>query len=366
MVHSVIATSETSLTQPPSPPNLLVLRRRKLAIQMDLPTLKPKGLPQPPKPSPKKLFPLTSPNDDYEEVPALWVTPYVPDYVHVVSDEYRALPSNAVEVLQLLFSSAKFIQEKLSNPNTFGCHPQPETSTAMPIDSVVASNVQTLVEDTSQDLMTIAPSTTLNTASIPASSTSYGHTETVEDVQFCPSSVGDDSRLILWDARVGSSPVVKVDKAHRGDLHCVDWSPHDINFILTGSADNTIHLFDRRNLKSGEVGSPIYKFEGHDAPVLVGKTTADSTDSKEPNTSPGLFFRHAGHRDKVVDIHWNASNPWTIVSVSDDCESSGGSGTLQKFGMSKQPKGYFKVHPCVLNQGFLGCVHNMVDSTLMA
>ncbi|KAL2321897.1 hypothetical protein Fmac_026276 [Flemingia macrophylla] len=81
-----------------------------------------------------------------------------------------------------------------------------------------------------------------------------------------------------------------------------------------GSADNTIHLFDRRNLKSGEVGSPIYKFEGHDAPVLcvqVGKITADSTDSKEPNTSPGLFFRHAGH------------------SVSDDCESSGGGGTLQ-------------------------------------
>ncbi|KAL2332282.1 hypothetical protein Fmac_019863 [Flemingia macrophylla] len=190
-----------------------------------------------------------------------------------------------------------------------------------------------------------------------------GHTDTVEDVQFCPSSVhefcsvGDDSRLILWDARVGSSPVVKVDKAHRGDLHCVDWSPHDINFILTGSADNTIHLFDRRNLKSGEVGSPIHKFEGHDAPVLcvqwnpekssvfgsaaedgivniwdhdkVGKTTADSTDSKEPNTSPGLFFRHAGHRDKVVDIHWNASDPWTIVSVSDDCESSGGGGTLQ-------------------------------------
>ncbi|PWA36462.1 transducin family protein / WD-40 repeat family protein [Artemisia annua] len=43
-----------------------------------------------------------------------------------------------------------------------------------------------------------------------------GHDDTVEDVQFCPSSaqelcsVGDDSCLILWDARTGSSPVVKV------------------------------------------------------------------------------------------------------------------------------------------------------------
>ncbi|KAL4580045.1 hypothetical protein LXL04_016220 [Taraxacum kok-saghyz] len=43
-----------------------------------------------------------------------------------------------------------------------------------------------------------------------------GHSDTVEDVQFCPSSaqefcsVGDDTGLILWDARTGSSAVVKV------------------------------------------------------------------------------------------------------------------------------------------------------------
>lgn len=95
-----------------------------------------------------------------------------------------------------------------------------------------------------------------------------------------------------------------------------------------------------------------------------------------PTAPPGLFFRHAGHRylnptygilhtcdlsyamvlyllqfsggrkilifrgkvwqlifilcrDKVVDFHWNASDSWTIVSVSDDGESTGGGGTLQ-------------------------------------
>ncbi|KAL5578699.1 hypothetical protein UlMin_011141 [Ulmus minor] len=43
----------------------------------------------------------------------------------------------------------------------------------------------------------------------------YGHEDTVEDVQFCPTSpqefcsVGDDSCLILWDSRFGSTPVVK-------------------------------------------------------------------------------------------------------------------------------------------------------------
>ncbi|KAK1297920.1 WD-40 repeat-containing protein MSI4 [Acorus calamus] len=81
-----------------------------------------------------------------------------------------------------------------------------------------------------------------------------GHEDTVEDVQFCPTSpqefcsVGDDSCLILWDARVGSSPITKVEKAHNADLHCVDWNPHDNNLILTGSADSSVHMFDRRKL----------------------------------------------------------------------------------------------------------------------
>ncbi|XP_010242216.1 PREDICTED: WD-40 repeat-containing protein MSI4-like [Nelumbo nucifera] len=193
-----------------------------------------------------------------------------------------------------------------------------------------------------------------------------GHEDTVEDVQFCPSSaqefcsVGDDSCLILWDARTGTSPAVKVEKAHNADLHCVDWNPHDENLILTGSADNSVRMFDRRNLTSGGVGSPIYKFEGHKAAVLcvqwspdkssvfgssaedgflniwdyekVGKK--DRVGARMPNSPPGLFFQHAGHRDKVVDFHWNASDPWTIVSVSDDCESTGGGGTLQIWRMS--------------------------------
>ncbi|KAK9734517.1 hypothetical protein RND81_04G144900 [Saponaria officinalis] len=189
-----------------------------------------------------------------------------------------------------------------------------------------------------------------------------GHEDTVEDVQFCPSSaqqfcsVGDDSCLILWDARVGLAPVIKVEKAHNADLHCVDWNPHDENLILTGSADNSINLFDRRNLTASGVGSPVHKFQGHDAPVLcvqwsphnrsifgsaaedgllniwdyekVSKMESESGDKKS-NHPAGLFFKHAGHRDKVVDFHWNSIDPWTLVSVSDDCSSSAGGGTLQ-------------------------------------
>ncbi|KAK8566800.1 hypothetical protein V6N13_002485 [Hibiscus sabdariffa] len=193
-----------------------------------------------------------------------------------------------------------------------------------------------------------------------------GHEDTVEDVTFCPSSaqefcsVGDDSCLILWDARVGTSPAVKVEKAHNADLHCVDWNPHDDNLILTGSADHTVRLFDRRNLTSDGVGSPIYTFEGHNAAVLCVQWSPDKSSvfgssaedgllniwdydkvgkkvehaPRSPSAPAGLFFQHAGHRDKVVDFHWDASDPWTVVSVSDDCDSTGGGGTLQIWRMS--------------------------------
>ncbi|KAL0726694.1 hypothetical protein Bca4012_022787 [Brassica carinata] len=191
----------------------------------------------------------------------------------------------------------------------------------------------------------------------------HGHEDTVEDVAFCPSSsqefcsVGDDSCLILWDARTVTSPAMKVEKAHDADLHCVDWNPHDNNLILTGSADNTVHLFDRRNLTSKGVGSPIYKFKGHEASVLSVQWSPDKSSvfgssaedgllniwdydrvgkksARAPESPAGLFFQHAGHRDNMVDFHWNVVEPWTIVSVSGNRESNGGGGTLQIWRMS--------------------------------
>ncbi|GAA0185518.1 hypothetical protein LIER_32806 [Lithospermum erythrorhizon] len=191
----------------------------------------------------------------------------------------------------------------------------------------------------------------------------HGHQDTVEDVQFSPTSsqefcsVGDDSALILWDARAGLDPVSKVEKAHNADLHCVDWNSHDPNLILTGSADNTVRLFDRRNLTTDGAGLPVHTFEGHTEAVLCVQWSPDKSsvfgscaedgllniwdydkvgkkesEAESPNP-PGLFFQHAGHRSKVVDFHWNEADPWTVVSTSDDGDLSGG-GTLQIWRMS--------------------------------
>ncbi|KAL1811321.1 hypothetical protein DCAR_0623395 [Daucus carota subsp. sativus] len=201
-------------------------------------------------------------------------------------------------------------------------------------------SIKTSKGDRSDDMPSSSPY-------VQARGTFQGHEDTVEDVQFCPSSaqefcsVGDDSCLILWDTRSGSTPVIKVERAHNADIHCVDWNPVDVDLILTGSADKTVRMFDRRNLTSG----PINIFAGHSEAVncvqwspdrssVFGSAAEDGIlniwDYKQvdkQDKSTGLFFQHAGHRDKVVDFHFNSSDPWTIVSVSDDTDTGGG--TLQ-------------------------------------
>ncbi|KAL5554674.1 hypothetical protein UlMin_042075 [Ulmus minor] len=67
----------------------------------------------------------------------------------------------------------------------------------------------------------------------------YGHKDTIED-EFC--SVGDNSCLVLWDSRSGSTPIVKF---------MTPFFPSS-QYLLNRSADNTINRFDRRNLTSGD------------------------------------------------------------------------------------------------------------------
>ncbi|XP_078151925.1 WD-40 repeat-containing protein MSI4-like [Carex rostrata] len=188
-----------------------------------------------------------------------------------------------------------------------------------------------------------------------------GHDAIVKDVQFCPSSaqefcsISDDSFLILWDARSGNAPVVKVEKTHGArELHCVDWNAQNMNLILTGSGDNTVCLFDRRFLTTGGEALPIYMFEGHKAPVTSIQWCLDrasvfasagedgilniwdyyKSENERAKTNPGLFFQHSGHRDAIMDFHWNPAEPWTLVSITVDISSTIGGSTLQIWRMS--------------------------------
>lgn len=53
-----------------------------------------------------------------------------------------------------------------------------------------------------------------------------------------------------------------MEKAHRKDVHCVDWCPQDEHYIITGSADCTARLFDRRRMGTKGQSSPVHTFAG--------------------------------------------------------------------------------------------------------
>ncbi|KAK1388163.1 hypothetical protein POM88_016341 [Heracleum sosnowskyi] len=85
----------------------------------------------------------------------------------------------------------------------------------------------------------------------------------------------DDYVVYIEAVKLTGDPDVlagKVEKAHNVDVHCVDWNPLDIYLILTGSADHSVCMFDRRNL-----GSPVHKFEDHKAAVLCVQWCPDKS-----------------------------------------------------------------------------------------
>ncbi|KAG1673556.1 hypothetical protein FOA52_003856 [Chlamydomonas sp. UWO 241] len=222
-----------------------------------------------------------------------------------------------------------------------------------------------------EDSMSKLLAGTAGGANLPARSTLKGHTATVEDVVFKPSSfeqlasVGDDQMLMLWDTRTGSAPVQTVKDAHgKGhDIQCVDWDGHAGNagnLIATGAADGSLRIWDVRKLGSNKDAFAVFtgvhtggiiRLEWHptergvfasggeDKLINVWRVDPDAPQSQQAQASkdappPELMFQHAGHRrGKVVDFQWSPDPglPWSMLSVSDDVseESNEGGGSLQ-------------------------------------
>ncbi|GKA64114.1 WD40 repeat-containing protein MSI4-like protein [Tanacetum coccineum] len=103
-----------------------------------------------------------------------------------------------------------------------------------------------------------------------------------------------DSFLILWDARVGTDPITKVEKTPNSDVHRGDWIPIDKNYILSGSDDQSVCRFDRRNLTSDGVASRVHKFVEPKADVVCVQWCPDKSSvfgsSSEDGGSAGVAF----------------------------------------------------------------------------
>jgi histone-binding protein RBBP4 len=107
-----------------------------------------------------------------------------------------------------------------------------------------------------------------------------GHKNTINDVAFsCHephvfASVGDDGKILFWDARAAGSssssteattnPTLSIDSPGGADVLCLSFNPFQEHLFATGgAADNAVHLWDRR-----KIGAPVHAFLSHQDQVL--------------------------------------------------------------------------------------------------
>jgi len=172
-----------------------------------------------------------------------------------------------------------------------------------------------------------------------------GHTDLVEDVAYhCHhnyvfGSVGDDRMLMLWDTRSNDRTKATYSvEAHKAEVNCLAFNPFSEHLLLTGSADQTVALWDMRNLKE-----KLHTFESHRDQVFsvawspfsetvfascagdrrvniwdMSKIGQEQEAEDAEDGPPELLFIHGGHTDKIADFSWNANDDWVIASVADD------------------------------------------------
>lgn len=112
--------------------------------------------------------------------------------------------------------------------------------------------------------------TKANADKYPCERTLEHHTATVNDVEFHPTdpnmlaSVSDDRTLQIIDLRA-NKPAIKIP-AHSDSVNCLQWHPKASynHAILTGSADNSIGLWDPRRGVKGK----LHSFESHKSEVV--------------------------------------------------------------------------------------------------
>ncbi|CAJ1942330.1 unnamed protein product [Cylindrotheca closterium] len=175
-------------------------------------------------------------------------------------------------------------------------------------------------------------------------STFKGHTKVVEDVDWhCKdphmcASVSDDRTIRIWDTRDPTKAMHVVESKHEGDINSIAFNPVNEFLFATGSADSTVALWDLRNLEkrtqtlSGHTDQVyMVNWAPHDESVLascsadrrvglwdLSRIGAEQSPEDAEDGPPELLFLHGGHTANVSDFSWNAKDPWTIASVSDD------------------------------------------------
>ncbi|MEW5308101.1 MAG: hypothetical protein WDW38_000086 [Sanguina aurantia] len=162
-----------------------------------------------------------------------------------------------------------------------------------------------------------------------------------------------DGSLRIWDDRKLSHHgcALGAFQGHSGAIIRLEWHPTETYVLASGGEDKLIcvwKLNPRASLAgipeengSGGGGGSSSRAAGSSEPVpkrakgggasTSATATAAAAATALATTPSEIIFQHLGHkRGRVVDFQWHPSEPWTMLSVSDDNEDDEiGGGSLQ-------------------------------------
>jgi len=145
--------------------------------------------------------------------------------------------------------------------------------------------------------------------------------------------------VCVWDLRDSNKAAHVRENAHAKDINSIAFNPAQAFLFATASSDQTVGLWDLRNLKE-----PVSIFRGHtdevyqvawqagDEGTILASCGADrrvnvwdlsrigmEQDPEEAEDGPPeLLFIHGGHTAKMNDVSFNINDPWVVASVSED------------------------------------------------
>lgn len=176
-----------------------------------------------------------------------------------------------------------------------------------------------------------------------AKTTYTGHAEKIEDVAWHPEfetmfgSVSQDGMLMLWDTRNRPWKPTHQEQAHDAEANCLSFNPLSEYLLATGSSDNTVAVWDFRNLKIKlhELNwhkDEVFQVQWHPTRKTIlassGSETLmhvwDLSKADQPQSPkdaedgpPELLFTHRAHTARISDFSWNPNEPFFISSVAE-------------------------------------------------
>ena len=197
----------------------------------------------------------------------------------------------------------------------------------------------------------------------PAHAVRHAHGAASPDVQCVDWEGGDGGRVAtgaddggvrVWDVRkladAGGAPAPTHTLTLSSDAVLrVEWSPTARGVFASGGDGGVVAMWDVSpgatrgpppdgGAAAGGGGGAGRDAAGAPPPRAAAARAAGGAAPPPGSAAPPpreLFFLHAGHRSAVADFHWHRTEPFTLLSVSDDTERTGGGGTVQAWRVSE-------------------------------